>query len=600
MKNTAFSKYAYAIIIFAGILTLLILVLFNNQPFSIISEENNNYLRNELSAEERAEDLIRKMSLSEKLWQMILVERRSIKNPMDIAAYSIWWILNWSWDYPEPNTPLSWIKMVEAFQSHSQKSRLKIPLLYWVDTIHGHTNLNWATVFPHAIWLGATRDVELVKRIGKATAEEMMSTDIFWWFSPWIDIALDNRWWRFYESFGSDESLVWEMWAAYISWFQSISEDGSRAMATAKHYVWNGSMSWWGSWLDNYPMDKWSSEISEEELRKIHIEPFKKAIRADVWAIMIWLNEWRWIRVTWNKYLITDVLKEELWFKGLVVTDWYWAYEIDKDNYKSIVKAINAWVDMIMLPYDYKAYIAQAKYAIWNWEITEDRINDAVKRILIKKFELGLFDKKPSYKNNLQTIWSEEHRNIAREAVRKSIVLMKNNDAVLPMPKNVSRINISWSIADNLWKQSWGWTINWQGISWNHFPWTTILKWIRDAVWMNTEVQFSENWEFRNPAVADIGIAIVWEETYAEWVWDNPHPALSESDISVIRKTKVSSKKLIVIIVSGRPLDINEFQDDWGTIVAVWLPWSEGQWVADVLFWDYPFTGQLPVKWDLK
>ncbi len=553
-----------------------------------------------LTTEQRVTALMEQMTVSEKIWQMILVERGSIFDPLDIAKYSIWAVLNGSGDNPFLNTSSGWLEMVNNMQAYAQRSRLRIPLLYGVDTTHWHTNVHGATVFPHSIWLWATRDADLVRRIGKATAEEMVATNIFWWYSPNLDIAIDPRWGRFYESFGSDPNLVWELGQAYIGWFQSNLSNGARAMATAKHYLGNGSMVWGSSSQSNYFIDKWWSFISEKELREVHLVPFKKAVDAKVWSVMIGLNSWKWVKVSANKYLITDLLKKELWFDGIVISDWYWAYEIEWNGYKSLIKAINAGIDMVMLPYDYKSFSANMETAVKKWDVSMERIDDAVRRILTKKIELWLFKKNLIPKKDFQIFWSTEHRNIAREAVRKSLVLLKNNDNLLPLSKETKKIIISGSAANNLGKQSWGWTIEWQGVDWNKFPGTTILSGIRNIVSKNTDIEFSELWDFWSSEIADVGIAIVWEDPYAEWVWDKRMLVLSNQDLAAIQKTKSSCRRLVVIIISGRPINIRNQEKDWWAIIAAWLPWSEWQGVADVIFWDYPFTGQLPVKWDLK
>ncbi|MBU0649746.1 glycoside hydrolase family 3 protein [Patescibacteria group bacterium] len=501
---------------------------------------------------------------------------------------------------PESNTPQGWLEMVNALTAVCRQSRLGIPILYGVDTNHGHSNVPSATIFPHFIGLGATHDADLVRRIGQATGLEMRASNIFWSFSPDLDVITDTRWGRTYESFGSDPAVVAELGRAYIEGLQDNSGNGMKTMATAKHYLGTGAMEWKSSTNKNFLMDQGVTSADETVLRTVHLPPFKAAVDSGVMSIMAGLNSWQGQKMAANTYLLTNVLKEEMGFEGFIVSDWYGVYEISPNKYESLVTAVNAGVDMIMLPFDYKSFVTYMERAIQTGDISSERLDDAVRRILWTKFKLGLFDNDAANAVDLSVLGSKQHRELAREAVRKSLVLLKNEHNVLPLSKQVSSIVVSGQSADNLGRQSGGWTVEWQGTDGNWIPGTTLLAGIKAAVSSDTEVKFSPAGNFPTTNKADIGIAIVGEKPYAEGWGDTEYPALSETDLQTIQKTKAASKNLIVIILSGRPLDIKKHHQDWDAVVAAWLPGSEGQGVADVLFGDYPFTGTLPVTWELN
>jgi beta-glucosidase len=369
--------------------------------------------------------------------------------------------------------------------------------------------------------------------------------------------------------------------------------------AAAKHYVGSGSMVWGSSINKDFFIDQGSSDISENELRQIHLEPFKQAISANVKSIMVGLNGWKGKKLSANKYLISDVLRGELGFQGLVFSDWYGVYEIESSKYNSLVRAINAGVDMIMLPFDYKNFSIYMHQALATGDISQERIDEAVRRIIKLKFEIGLFDQTEADSSDLKIIGSKENREIARRAVRESLVLLKNN-APGPISKNSSKILVAGSAAHNIGKQCGGWTVEWQGIDGNWIPGTTILEGIKNIVSPNVIIEYSLDGKFiGQDKLADVGIAIVGEKPYAEGWGDNNNPKLSADDLEAINNLKKKSKKIIVIIISGRPLNIKEYAKDWDAVIAAWLPGSEGQGVADVLFGDYSFTGTLPVAWDL-
>lgn len=552
-----------------------------------------------LSPEARVADLLSRMTTAEKVGQMALIEKNSVTDLNDIAKYGLGALLSGGGANPEPNTPEGWLQMVSLFQKHSQKTRLSIPLLYGVDAIHGHGNVPGATIFPHQIGLGASHNPDLVREVAKATASEVAATGVNWIFSPDVDVVQDMRWGRTYETFGSDPALVGSLGRATVEGLQFPNPAGRNVVATAKHYVGNGSTQWGSSTNKEYFIDQGKSTLGENELRQIHLEPFRQAVSANVKSIMVGLHTWQGEKMSSNTHLITDTLKQELGFKGFVVSDWYGVYEQEPDTYRALVTAINAGVDMVMLPFDYKVFSANMQQALANGDIGQARVDDAVSRILKVKFEAGLFESVVTDSSHLTIIGSAAHRELARRAVRESLVTLKDAD-VLPISPTTPQILVAGSAANNIGKQSGGWTVEWQGIDGNWIPGTTILKGIQDAASSSAQVDYDSQGIFINQkGLADVAIAVVGETPYAEGRGDQQDPKLSTEDLATIARLKRISKKIVVIIVSGRPLNIQADAKDWDAIIAAWLPGSEGAGVADGLFGNQPFTGTLPVVWEL-
>jgi beta-glucosidase len=567
----------------------------------VCKKANMPYLNSKLSVNDRVKDLMSRMTEEEKIGQMILIEKNSISNLSDIKDYKIGALLSGGGAGPKEDTPLAWLKMINEFQSEAEKTCLGIPLLYGIDAVHGHGNVLGATIFPHSIGLGATRDEDLVRRVAKATAEEMSATGIYWSYSPNLDTAKDIRWGKTYETFGSDTENVSKLGLAYLQGLQDSSEKYFKVLSNPKHFVGGGSMEYGTSRNKNFKIEEGNITLSEEDLRKIHIAPFVTSINGGAKTIMVSTGSWQGKLNTANHYLLTDILKKEFKFDGFIVSDWYGVYSISSSKYDSTVTAINAGVDMMMSPFEYKGFISDMQKALVSGDIKKERLNDAVARILKVKFETGLFDRPKATVEGLSVIGNNEHRMVAREAVRKSQVLLKNESSALPIPISVAKIIVSGPSANNLGRQAGGWTTEWQGIDGNFgIKGTTVLEGIKSTVSKDTEVLFNAKGDFsKNNELADIGIAVVGEKPYAEGWGDKNDLRLSKEDLQVIAKTKEKSKKVVVVIISGRPLDITLNSKDWDAIVASWLPGSEGTGVADVLFGLYPFTGVLPLKWDI-
>jgi beta-glucosidase len=406
------------------------------------------------------------------------------------------------------------------------------------------------------------------------------------------------RWGRVYEAFSDNSSLNGNLGEAYISGTQTIINN-SYVLATAKHYFGNGAMEWGQSNHKYFKIDQGKITADETVLTNEYLPPFKSAINADVSSIMVGLSQWGDQRIIDSKYLLTDRLKNELGFKGFVVSDWYGVYEYSKTSrYDANVKTINAGLDMAMLPYDYKAFLSDVRKAVNKGDISQKRIDDAVSRILYQKFKAGLFDAKPNI-TGFENVGSDKHRELARKAVSSSAVLLKNDNNLLPLSKNTDQILIAGSGADNIGRQSGAWTVEWQGVDGNWMPGgSSILQGIKQVVGKSYSVNYRLDGNFEGIATkSKIGIVIISEKPYAEGWGDNANPTIDSKDLQAITNMKKYSDKVIVIILSGRPLIITDQIKTWDALIVAWLPGSEGIGVADVLFGNNPFTAKLPVVW---
>lgn len=540
-----------------------------------------------LPIEERIDDLVSRMTLREKIGQMALVEKNSL--PLDdVARYGIGGVLSGAGGKPKENTPEGWRVMIGGYVAASRASRTGIPILYGLDANHGHGNVPDTTIFPHQVGLGAANDTVLAENVARITAKEVRATGAHWIYSPSLDLPTDIRWGRVYEAFSDDPVRAAELGAAVVRGLKSAN-----TVATAKHFVGAGSMTWGSSINQNFSIDQGATYADEYLLRTQYLPPFKRAIEAGVESIMVGLNMWGEHQMSSNRYLITDILKKELGFQGFVVSDWYGAYEISESKYASAVQAINAGIDMVMLPYEYKRFINDVERAIRRGDITKERIDSAVRRILRVKFSSGLFDDAFAMPD-LSVIGSPEHRALAREAAARSIVILKNSN-VLPI-LNARKIRVAGSGAHNIGMQTGAWTVEWQGIDGNWLSGaTSILAGIQNI--SKAEVQYALDGRFTEEDIADIGIAIVGEKPYAEGWGDAPLPRLSAADLAAIARLDEAVEKLVIVIISGRPLIITDELSTWDALVAAWLPGSEGVGVADVLFGKKTTSATLPLPW---
>jgi beta-glucosidase len=539
----------------------------------------------------RVSQLMATMTLDEKIGQMTQAERSAVSNA-DITNFALGSLLSGGGSAPSPNNATSWADMYDSFQNAAIASRLGIPLIYGVDAVHGHNNVVGATIFPHNIGLGATRDPALVQQIGRATAEEVSGTGIDWDFSPCLCVARNDRWGRTYESFGEVPDIPTQM-ATYITGLQgsSLSAPGS-VLATAKHFIGDGGTT--GG------VDQGNTQISEAELRAIHLPPFAEAVRRGVGAVMISYNSWNGVKDHGNQFLITTLLKGELGFSGFVVSDWNGIDQIDGQpgfTAAEVRQAINAGIDMVMVPNAWQQFISTLRSEVQAGRVAMSRIDDANRRILTKKFELGLFERPLTDRSFTSTVGSVAHRTLARQAVRESQVLLKNAGNILPLAKTNNRIFVAGKNAANIGHQSGGWTISWQGGSGATTPGTTILQGIRNAVGAGTTVTFNQTGAGIDSSYR-VAIAVVGETPYAEGAGDRPGSmSLDSTDLNTINTLRAAGVPVVVVLVSGRPLDIASQIGNWNALLAAWLPGTEGAGVADVLFGDYAPTGKLPDTW---
>src|SRR5688572_6316165 len=561
--------------------------------------------------EQRVAALLEQMTLDEKIGQMTQVEKNSIR-PGNITKYFIGSILSGGGGSPANNTVKDWYAMVEGFQKEALATRLQIPILYGVDAVHGHGNLRNATIFPHNIGLGAANNPELMEKIGRATAEEMLATGIPWNFAPVVAVVQDVRWGRTYEGYGEETELVISLSTAYLKGLQTLIEEDNPVagqsvfvLATPKHFIGDGATIWNSSRTDNYQLDQGNMQVPEEVVRNLYLPPYQSAVEVGAQNVMASFSSWKGTKMHAQQYLLTKVLKDELGFEGFIVSDWQAMDQIYPDDYyASVITSVNAGVDMNMVPYDYVTFIETMKQAVSNGDISESRLDEAVRRILRVKFALGLFERPmpdPKYQG---TIRSREHLELARQAVRESLVLLKNENDTLPLSKDTPVIFLAGQGGNDIGLQSGGWTLEWQGKPGDDNEGTTILSGIRAAAGPDTQVEFNRDGNFSefkdsegNPLIADVGILVLAEEPYAEGVGDRADIALTDKETELIVRMKEQSNSVVVILISGRPRVITEqlsLADAW---VAAWLPGTEGAGIADVLFGEVPFTGKLSYSW---
>ena len=548
--------------------------------------------------EKLADALLSQMTLDEKIGQMVQVDSDALAAPSDVQKYFLGSVLSGGSSDPTggDNTPQSWLKFTTGFESYALQTRLKIPLLYGIDAVHGHNNIDGAVVFPHNIGMGATRDPQLVEREERVTAEEVAGTGINWAFAPCVAVARNERWGRTYESFSENPALVSRLGAAAVRGFQGkeLSADPTSILACAKHFVGDGGTT--------NGIDEGNTVCDEATLRKLFLPPYRAAIKAGVGSIMVSFSSWNGKKMSANKYLLTDVLKNELGFKGFLVSDWAAIDQLGPDYKSDIEQSINAGMDMVMIPNgpgkpnNYVEFIRDLKELVADGKVPQSRINDAVRRILRIKFQMGLFDRLPVDPALTAAIGSPAHRAVARQAVRESLVLLKNENHVLPLSKKITRLAVVGAAADDLGMQCGGWTISWQGDHGNvTHGGTTILAAIRQTVSPETQVIFSPGGS--NLGNPDAVIVVVGEAPYAEMKGDRTNLDLSAPDAALIAKAKSSGAPVVTILISGRPLILHSALDESSAFVAVWLPGTEGEGVADDLFGVYKFTGKLPRTW---
>ncbi len=586
-----------------------------NTPANIVINAHGfPYLDRDLPVAERAGDLIARMTLEEKVGQMTLVEQGSLIVAQDIATFQLGALLSGGGSAPTPNTPEAWADLVDGYQARALQTRLQIPMIYGVDAVHGHNNVVGATLFPHNIGLGATRNPDLVRQIAEITAKEVYATGIPWDYSPCLCVTRDIRWGRTYESFGEHPDIATMMTSSIDRYQGDDLAAANTVLATAKHWIGDGGTTFGSSATGAYTIDQGITELRELELRAIHVPPFIAAIERDVGVIMPsyssvdFLDGLGPLKMHAHDYLINEVLKGELGFDGFIVSDWQAIDQIptpfdvvEGANSSDVEIGINAGIDLLMVPHAYRLFIDTLLGEVGQGDVTMARIDDAVGRILTKKFELGLFERPFSDRTEIDSIGSPEHRAVARQAVRESLVLLKDDDYLLPLAED-ARVYVAGKNADDIGHQSGGWSIAWQGGSGDITPGTTILEGIADMVSASGPVTFSE--DASAPTLGhDVGIVVVGETPYTEGFGDIGNVEQGRVDLLLDQADRdaivavCSSLPCVVVIVSGRPMIVTDLLPEIDVLVAAWLPGTEGDGVAEVLFGRADFRGLLPVSW---
>jgi beta-glucosidase len=531
------------------------------------------------------------MTLDEKIGQMTQADREDIKDLNDIIKYGLGSLLNGGDSAPGDRSPAEWVKMYDAFQQAALNSRLKIPLLYGIDAVHGDNGVRGAVVFPHNIGIGCTRDAKLAEQAARITAEEIAGTGINWAFAPCIAVPQDEHWGRTYEGFGETVELQKLFAPAEVLGFQTDNLASKTAiLACAKHFVADGGT--------KSGIDQGDADLDEQTIRALHLPGYIEAMKAGVGTVMASYSSIKGLKMHGSKYWLTDVLKNELGFKGFIISDWQAIDQLAKDYKTDIEISVNAGIDMVMVPHEYVKFITLLKELVNEKKIPLSRIDDAVSRILTVKFAMGLFDHCLTDKSLTASIGSPAHREVARECVRKSLVLLKNDGHLLPLQKDIKSLFIAGDHANDLGRQCGGWTMSWQGHAGKITDGTTILDGIKAAIKNSGSVTYSV--DGKNAAGHDVAIVVVGEEPYAETKGNVKDLSLSKKDRDLIQKVTATGVPTIVILISGRPMIITDELPKAKAFVAAWLPGSEGEGIADVLFGDYNFSGKLSHSWPKK
>ena len=552
------------------------------------------------------------MSLEEKAGQLIMAELKAI-SPKDAKRNNIGGLLNGggSWPTDEPGSrPIDWLAMADLYYKQSVKSKSRIPILWGTDAVHGHNNLAGATIFPHNIGLGAANDAGLMRDIGTATAREVAVTGIDWVFAPTLAIVQDIRWGRTYEGYSSDPEIVSKLSKEILLGLQGhpaldnfLTEE--KVIATAKHFVGDGGPVYGTG--RNKKIDQGDVPISEKELADLHGRPYIDALGVGVQTVMASFSSWNGKKMHHHKYLLTDILKGRMGFDGFVVGDWNGHEQVPGCSPSGCAEAINAGVDMIMVPYEWKKFLSNTISQVKRGDISRARLDDAVRRILRVKFRGGLMKGKAPSERFLAgrnaLIGFAAHRNVARKAVRKSLTLLKNN-SVLPI--GASRIHIGGEGADNVRMQAGGWTMDWQGrdvAAKKYLGFTTLGRGLRDALGkINADIVKNAK-ELKS---GDVAVHVFGESPYAEFDGDKQSTdfdKLKRKDLEFLKNMKAKGVKTVAVFLTGRPAAVDQIIDLVDAFVVAWLPGSEGAGVADVLVAGkdgkpaFDFTGRLPFAW---
>lgn len=558
--------------------------------------------------EARIDAMLARMSLEQKVGQMTQPEIRTV-TPDDVRRYYIGSVLNGGGTTPggvKRAGAAAWLALADRLHDAALAvdSPVKVPLLWGTDAVHGHNNVFGATVFPHNIGLGATRDPDLVQRIAAATARQVRATGLRWAFAPTVAVARDVRWGRTYESWSEDPALVRRYAQAHVAGLQ-----GGGVLATAKHFIGDGAT--------QEGRDQGVAASSAAELRDVHAPGYYGAFAAGVQTVMVSFSSWQPLaegrdpgKLHGSRAMLTGLLKERLGFDGLVVSDWNGIQQVPGCTAASCAQAINAGIDVVMVPDDWKAFIANTLAQVRSGQIPLSRIDDAVRRILRVKLRTGLFEGRPSAEPGAGRPEALLARDLAREAVRKSAVLLKNAGGVLPLPRS-SRVLVVGAAADSIGQQSGGWTLSWQGTGTTNedFPHAESVRAGIERLLGAARVVYRASAEGVDLKGFDAVVAVVGETPYAEGNGDIPpsgtlqHTQRHPQDLALLRAVAGRGKPVLTVLLSGRPLHVNDLLNRSDAFVAAWLPGTEGGALAELLFRTpdggiaHEFQGRLPFSW---
>jgi beta-glucosidase len=541
--------------------------------------------------------LLAQMTLEEKIGQMTQPDKNYLEHPGDIGAYHLGSLLSGGDSDPKTgNDLISWTDMVDGYQERALKTRLHIPLLYGVDAVHGHNNVIGAVVFPHNIGLGCSRNAELVEKAARITSEETRATGINWAFAPSVTVPQDIRWGRTYEGFSQNPDVVKTLGLAALKGLQRESlADPLAVLGCAKHFIGDG-----GTNRGSAPtgLDQGDTRVDEATLRRIHLPGYVTTVAAGVGSIISSYSSWNGVKCSARRHLLTDLLKGELGFEGFVISDYGAVKQLPGTYKQQIETSINAGMDMVMVPDNYPEFFNLLRALVQEDRVPMGRIEDAVLRILRVKIAMGLMDRQRSQladRSLHRNFGSAEHRAVGRVCVRESMVLLKNEKAALPLNRGMAHIHVAGKSADNIGNQCGGWTIYWQGQSGEVTIGTTILAGLRNAAQSGIKITYAEDGS--GGEGAGIGVAVIGETPYAEMMGDRDELRLSPEDTGVVARMKASGLRVVVVLVSGRPLIIDDILPMADAVIAAWLPGTEGDGVADVLFGSYKPTGKLSFSW---
>ena len=570
---------------------------------------------------QKVEALLTRMNLDQKIGQMTQTERMAV-TPEEVKTFHLGSVLSGGGSAPGDNMPSDWVAMNDAYWAASMEednNHLAIPIIYGVDAIHGNNNVRGATVFPHNIGLGAARDPDLIERIAAVTAREILATGVEWTFAPTLAVARNISWGRTYESYSEDPAIVTEYAGRFVRGMQQDLGTDS-VIACAKHWVGDGGTT--------HGIDQGETTLALSELQAIHIAPYYPALDDGVLTIMASFNSWNGDKCHGHKFLLTDLLKNEMQFKGFIISDWDGIDYLDDDYRKTVGLSVNAGIDMFMVSEKWQQFLGHLKSLVQDGTVSMQRIDDAVRRILAVKLAYGLFERsRPAERfwSNSDCFGSDDHRAVAREAVRKSLVLLKNDGNVLPLDRS-ARILVAGKNAHNRGHQCGGFTIAWQGDSGNDFieGGTSIWEGIREVA-PNAGLSADEFGSDADSDRHDVAIVVIGETPYAEGMGDLRSgdqvvieagsqingslkvlqaygstlelASLHPEDLRTIRNIADKGVPVVAVLISGRPLVVNKELELSSAFVAAWLPGSEGQGVADVIFGEFDFSGILSFSW---